>query len=52
MTSSPCLPREAYRQYYDLRNVNVAAAYAAVILLISMISAVFYLRTVRSNEEA
>lgn len=46
------LANEAYRQYYDLRNVNVAAAYAALILLLSMISAIFYLRTVRSNEEA
>ena len=46
------LANEAYRQYYDLRNVNVAAAYAGLILLLSMISAVFYLRTVRSNEEA
>ena len=46
------LANEAYRQYYDLRNINVAAAYSGLILLISMISAVFYLRTVRSNEEA
>ena len=46
------LANEAYRQYYDLRNINVAAAYAGLILLLSMISAVFYLRTVRSNEEA
>lgn len=46
------LANEAYRQYYDLRNVNVASAYAGLILLLSMISAVFYLRTVRSNEEA
>ncbi len=45
------LAREAYRQYYDLRNVNVAAAYAGVILLLSMISAVFYLRTVHGHEE-
>ncbi len=46
------LANEAYRQYYDLRNVNVAAAYAGLILLLSMVSAVFYLRLVRSNEEA
>ena len=46
------LANEAYRQYYDLRNINVAAAYSGLILLISMISAIFYLRTVRSNEEA
>ena len=46
------LANEAYRQYYDLRNVNVAAAYAGLILLISMVSAGVYLRLVRSNEEA
>ena len=46
------LANEAYRQYYDLRNVNVAAAYAGLILLLSMVSAVIYLRLVRSNEEA
>lgn len=46
------LANESYRQYYDLRNINVAAAYAGLILLLSMISAVFYLRTIRSNEEA
>ncbi len=28
------LANEAYRQYYDLRNVNVAAAYAGLILLL------------------
>jgi multiple sugar transport system permease protein len=46
------LANEAYRQYYDLRNVNLAAAYAGLILLLSMVSAIFYLRTVRSSEEA
>jgi len=46
------LANETYRQYYDLRNMNVAAAYAALILLISMISAVVYLRLVRTQEEA
>ena len=34
------LANETYRQYYDLRNINVAAAYAGLILLLSMISAV------------
>lgn len=46
------LANETYRQYYDFRNNNVAAAYAALILLISMVSAVIYLRMVRSQEEA
>ncbi|WP_298982094.1 ABC transporter permease subunit [Caldilinea sp.] len=45
------LANEAYRQYYTLRNVNVAAAYAALILLLSMFSAAVYLRMVRSHEE-
>lgn len=46
------LANETYRQYTDFRNANVAAAYAALILLLSMFSAVLYLRTVRSQEEA
>ena len=46
------LANETYRQYDEFRNVNVAAAYAGLILLLSMISAVFYLRTVRTQEEA
>lgn len=46
------LANETYRQYYTLRNMNVAAAYAGFILLISMITAVIYLRMVRSQEEA
>jgi multiple sugar transport system permease protein len=45
------LANETYRQYYDLRNVNVAAAYASFILLLSMMTAVFYLRAVRTQEE-
>jgi multiple sugar transport system permease protein len=46
------LANEAYRQYNELRNPNVAAAYASFILLLSMISAVIYLRTLRTQEEA
>jgi multiple sugar transport system permease protein len=46
------LANETYRQYVTFRNSNVAAAYAALILLISMVSAVVYLRTIRSQEEA
>jgi multiple sugar transport system permease protein len=45
------LANEAYRQYYDFRNPNVAAAYAGLILLLSMVSAFFYLRTIRVQEE-
>lgn len=46
------LANETYRQYYDQRNVNVAAAYASFILLLSMITSLFYLRAVRTQEEA
>ena len=46
------LANETYRQYYALRNMYVAAAYSGLILLLSMISAVIYLRTVRGQEEA
>jgi multiple sugar transport system permease protein len=45
------LANEAFRQYSELRNANMAAAYAALILLISMVSAIFYLRAVRTSEE-
>jgi multiple sugar transport system permease protein len=45
------LARETYRQYYDLRNFNVAAVYASFILLLSMISAFFYLRAIKTQEE-
>lgn len=46
------LANETYRQYYDLQNFNVAAAYASFILLLSMITSLFYLRAVRGQEEA
>jgi multiple sugar transport system permease protein len=45
------LASETYRQYTEFRNANVAAAFAGLILLLSMVSAVVYLRTVRSQEE-
>jgi multiple sugar transport system permease protein len=46
------LANETYRQYYDFRNPNVAASYAGLILLLSMVSAIIYLRLVRTQEEA
>ena len=46
------LANETFRQYFDLRNSNVAAAYALLILLISMAMAVIYLRAIRTQEEA
>jgi multiple sugar transport system permease protein len=45
------LANETYRQYAEFRNANVAAAYAALILILSMVTAVFYLRAVRTQEE-
>jgi multiple sugar transport system permease protein len=46
------LANETFRQYYELRNPNVAAAYAGFILLLSMLTSVLYLRFVRTQEEA
>lgn len=45
------LANETFRQYFDLRNDNVASAYALFILVLSIASAAFYLRTVRTQEE-
>lgn len=45
------LANETYRQYFEFRNANVASAYALFILVISMVSAVFYLRAVRTQQE-
>src|SRR5215207_2245155 len=45
------LANETYRQYYDQRNNNLAAAYASFILFLSLITAFFYLRAVRTQEE-
>lgn len=46
------LANEAYRQYNELRNTNVASAYALLLLVMSMLTAVFYLWSIRSQEEA
>jgi len=46
------LANETYRQYDEFRNPNVAATYAGFILLISLGSAIIYLRTIRTQEEA
>jgi len=45
------LANETYRQYFFLRNDNVASAYALFILTLSIASAVFYLRAVRTQDE-
>ncbi len=46
------LARETYRWYSeDIRNPNLAASYAGLIMLLSMIIVIFYLRAVRTQEE-
>jgi multiple sugar transport system permease protein len=45
------LANETYRQYYTLRNVNLAAAYASFILILSLVASLFYLRVVRTQQE-
>ncbi len=45
------LANETYRQYFEFRDDNVASAYALFILLLSIASAVFYLRSVRTQDE-
>ena len=45
------LANETFRQAVTLRNNNVASAYAVFILALSIASAVFYLRAVRTQEE-
>lgn len=45
------LSNETYAQYFELRNNNVASAYAVFILLLSLASSVFYLRAMRSQGE-
>lgn len=46
------LASEAYRWYNSYRNPNVAAAYAALIMLLSIITTVLYLRALHTREEA
>ncbi len=46
------LANETFRQYSDFRNPNVAAAYAGLILVLSMFSAVVYLRMISTQEDA
>jgi multiple sugar transport system permease protein len=43
----PVLAEEAYRYYYDIRNPNVAAASAALIMLLSVGFTLIYLRALR-----
>jgi len=46
------LASEAYRWYNSYRNPNVAAAYAALIMLLSIVATVVYLRALYTREEA
>ena len=41
---------ETYRWYVTLQNPGVAAALALVVLVLSMVTSVVYLRTLRSEE--
>ena len=43
------LARESFRQYFAFRNNNVASPYALFILLLSLASAFFYVRAVRTE---
>ena len=43
------LANETYRQYFFLRDNNVASAYALFILLLSLASSFFYLRAIRTE---
>ena len=45
------LANETYRQYFELRNNNVASAYAGFILLLSMITSIIYINAIRTQEE-
>ncbi|MDP8924385.1 MAG: sugar ABC transporter permease [Chloroflexota bacterium] len=47
----PVLAGEAYRWYGDLRNPNVAAAYALLIMLFSLVNTGIYLRALRVRDE-
>jgi len=46
----PVLAAEAYRYYYDIRSPNVAAAYAVLIMLLSLVFTVVYLRVLRVRD--
>ena len=46
----PVLAEEAYHFYYDIRSPNVAAAYALVIMLLSLVFTALYLRLLRVRD--
>lgn len=47
----PVLAGEAYRWYGDLRNPNVAAAFALLIMVFSLVNTGIYLRALRVRDE-
>ena len=47
----PVLSGEAYYWYGSYRNVNVAAAYSLIILALSLVTTIIYLRALRVSEE-
>jgi multiple sugar transport system permease protein len=46
----PVLAGEVYHYYYDIRSPNVAAAYALLIMLLSLVFALVYLRLLRVRD--
>jgi multiple sugar transport system permease protein len=46
----PVLAEEAYRYYYDIRSPNVASAYALLIMVLSLVFTVAYLRLLRVRD--
>ena len=46
----PVLAEEAYHFYYDIRSPNVAAAYALLIMLLSLVFTIVYLRLLRVRD--
>jgi multiple sugar transport system permease protein len=45
------LSAEAYRWYYDIRDSHVAAAYASIILILSIVSTILFLVLLPTREE-
>jgi multiple sugar transport system permease protein len=46
----PVLVEEAFRFYYDIRSPNVAAAYSLLIMLLSLVFTLIYLRVLRVRD--
>lgn len=46
----PVLAEETYHFYYDIRSPNVAAAYSLLVMLLSLIFSIIYLRVLRVRD--